>query len=343
MSGALTEYRLSTQLHVTHTQMPLVPYTASNFPRRWGPALAGRHDLRLSWHEIVWAAMLMGKAGVAFLLAHGWHSVSDLVVRSHTIYANLRENSSYLERSSLYTSLDPTEKSGVSYFMGMVAAKVLGARLLGTPWLFHVSMIKALGGAVALKGNSQPDLIGLRQNRDWVVAEAKGRSWGYSASAMTTAKLQTRQLRKINGQFPALRVAVQASFSPKLEWAIEDPEEFDEDAVDLQFNLEGALEMYYSAPNAAVGSGQSRLLGRRNFLVRELPEIGVTVGIDREVRDRLQTHALTAGKGALMEDASPEPKPDGDFLVFSDGLAVSLDARWAEERMTRDPWMRRDG
>lgn len=153
----------------------------------------------------------MGKPGVAFLLTHGWHSVSDLVVRSHTIYANLRESSHFLQRSSLYIGLDPTEKSGVSYFMGMVAAKVLGARLLDTPWLFHVSMIQALGGAVSLNGKSQPDLIGLRRNRDWVVAEAKGRTWGYSASAMATAKLQTRQLRSINGQFPALRVAVQAS------------------------------------------------------------------------------------------------------------------------------------
>lgn len=323
--------------------MPVVPYTARNFPRHWGPALTGRHYLRLSWHEIVWAAMTMGKPGVAFLLAHGWHSVSDLVVRSHTIYANLRENSPFLERSSLYTGLDPTEKSGVSYFMGMVAAKVLGARLLDTPWLFHVSMIKALGGAVSLKGKSQPDLVGLRRNRDWIVAEAKGRTWGYSASAMATAKLQTRQLRSINGQFPVLRVAVQASFNPNLAWDIEDPEEFDKDAPDLQFNLEGALEMYYSAPTAAAAGGQSLRIRQREFLVRELPEIGVKIGIDRNVRDRLQKHTMTAGEGELIHDPSPEPQPYGDFLVFADGLAIALDARWADERMSLDPWVRRDG
>lgn len=285
----------------------------------------------------------MGKPGVAFLLAHGWHSLSDLVVRSHTIYANLRESSPFLEQSSLYTGLDPTEKSGVSYFMGMVAAKVLGARLLDTPWLFHVSMIKVLGGAVSLKGNSQPDLIGLRRNREWVVAEAKGRTWGFSASAMAAAKLQTRQLRNINGQLPALRVAVQASFSPNLEWAIEDPEDFDEDAPDLQFNLEGALEMYYSAPTAAVVGGQSRRIRQREFLVRELPEVGVTIGIDRNVRDRLQEHSMSAGDKALIQDASPEPRPDGEFQVFADGLAIALDARWAAERMSLDPWVRRDG
>mgnify|MGYP007088122501 CR=1 FL=1 len=157
--------------------------------------------------------MTMGKPGVAFLFSHGWHSVSDLVVRSHTVYANLRGSSKYIEKSSLYAGLDPTEKSGVSYFMGMVAAKVLGARLLDTPWLFHVSLIQALGGSVVLKAKSEPDLVGLRRNRQWIVAEAKGRTWGYSASVMTAAKQQTRQLRTINGQYPSLRVAIQASLA----------------------------------------------------------------------------------------------------------------------------------
>lgn len=153
--------------------MPTIPYIATNFPKHWGPALSGQHNLRLSWHEIVWAAITMGKPGVAFLLSHGWHSVSDLIVRSHTVYANLRESSPYFEKSGLYASLDPTEKSGVFYFMGMVVAKVLEVRLLDTPWLFHISMFNALDGSVSLIAKSQPDLIGLRRNRDWVSLKPK--------------------------------------------------------------------------------------------------------------------------------------------------------------------------
>lgn len=322
--------------------MPLISYTARNFPKHWGAALAGQYYLSVSWHEIVWAAMTMGKPGVAFLLAHGWHSVSDLVVRSHTVYANLRESALFIERTSLYKGLDPTEKSGVSYFMGMLAAKVLGARLLDTPWLFHLSMAKALGGTVAVKGASQPDLIGLRRNREWVVAEAKGRTWGYSAPAMAAAKLQTRQLRTINGKFPSLRVAVQASFNPHMEWAIEDPEEFEENAPDLKFDVEGAMELYYSAPSAVSAGAPTRRIRERDFFVRELPEIGVTLGIAREVRDRVQNRAMSAAE-AFVQDQSPEPQRDGDFVVFADGLAISLDERWTEERMARDPWVRRAG
>src|SRR6266568_4288374 len=70
--------------------MPVVAYNASKFGGHWGSALAGSHSLSISWNELVWAAITIGKPGVAFLLAHGWHSVSDLIVRAHMVYANLR-------------------------------------------------------------------------------------------------------------------------------------------------------------------------------------------------------------------------------------------------------------
>lgn len=322
--------------------MPRIPYTASKFGRHWGPKLYGRHQLNLTWNELVWAAMTMGKPGVAFLLAHGWHSISDLVVRSHTVYANLSENGRFIEKSSLYSGLDPTEKSGVSYFMGMLAAKVMGHRLLDVPWFFHLSMLNALGGTASLKGNSEPDLIGLRSNREWIVAEAKGRTWGHSKSAMEAAKKQTRQLRKINGQYPSLRVAVQASFSPKLHWAIEDPEEFDDNARDLQFNVENVLAMYYSASLSAIEQGQDRAIGNRKFIVRELPEIGVSIGIDREVVARLDERTMSQAPNAFVEGAESQLHQQ-EFVIFPDGLAIALDDRWSESRMSLDPWSRRNG
>lgn len=321
--------------------MPRIPYTASKFGRHWGRALSGCHHMNLTWNELVWAAMTMGKPGIAFLLTHDWHSVSDLVVRSHTVYANLCENARYIEKSSLYAGLDPTEKSGVSYFMGMLAAKVMGARLLDVPWLFHLSMIDALGGTAALNSNSEPDLIGLRSNKEWVVAEAKGRTWGHSKSAMASAKNQTRQLRTINGQYPSLRVAVQASFNPRLHWAIEDPEEFDDSSRDLQFDVEDVFAMYYSAPLSAIDKGQERAIGERKFIVRELPEIGISIGIDQEAIGRLKERTISQAPGSFLEGSGFQLQQE--FVIFSDGLAIALDDRWAEPRMNLDPWLRRNG
>lgn len=297
----------------------------------------------MRWEELVWAAITMGKPGVAFLLAHGWHSVADMVVRSHTVYANLRHSSGFMEKSSLYDALDPTEKGATSYFIGMLAAKILGARLLGVPWLFHLSMLDSLGGYSTLASKSEPDLVGLTRSRDWVIAEAKGRTGGYSQSAMTKAKLQTRQVRRINGKLPSLRVAVQAFFNSKMEWAMEDPEEFDESARDLDVDIGTVFERYYSAAIGATEQADARSLAGRKFLARTLTEIGVTVAVDAEVRARVGQREMATDGIEVGANSFSQVTEDGEFVVFPDGIAISLDARWAPHRMMLDPTRRRDG
>jgi hypothetical protein len=323
--------------------MPHILYRAKNFPRHLGPLFIGKHSLQVRWEEMVWAAITMGKPGVAFLLSHGWHSIADMVVRSHTVYANLRHSSGFMEKSSLYGALDPTEKGATSYFMGMLAAKILGARLLGVPWLFHLSMLDSLGGYATLASNSEPDLVGLTRHREWVVAEAKGRTGGYSASAMTKAKLQTRQLRRINGQLPSLRVAVQAFFNSKMEWAMEDPDEFDESARDVDVDVNTVFERYYSAAIGATEQADARSLAGRKFFARTLSEIGVTVAVDAEVRARVGQREMAVDGIEVGSNSFSQVTEDGEFVVFPDGTAISLDARWAPHRMMQDPTRRRDG
>ncbi len=323
--------------------MPHVVYRARNFPRHFGPRFIGKHTLDVKWEEMIWAAITMGKPGVAFLLAHGWHSIADMVVRSHTVYASLRRSNGFFEKSSLYGALDPTEKGATSYFMGMLAAKILGVRLLGVPWLFHLSMLDSLGGYATLASNSEPDLIGLTRSRQWVVAEAKGRTGSFSQSAMTKAKLQTRQLRHINGQLPNLRVAVQAFFNSKMEWAIDDPDEHNESARDLNFDVDSVFDRYYSAAIGATEQTATRNLVGRKFLARPLSEIGVTVAVDAEVRARVAQRAMAMDGVDVGSNYFSEITEEGEFVIFPDGIAIALDGRWASHRMMLDPTKRRDG
>lgn len=323
-------------------QLIIIPYRAANFGPSWGPCLSGKRCLCVSWEELVWAAVTVGKPGIAYLLAHGWHSVSDVIIRSHTVYANLRQTSIFCEKSTLYDALDPTEKGAISYFVGMMAAKVLSARLLNTPWLFHLSMLPAKGGTPALHGKSEPDLIGRNRKNDWIVVEAKGRTRGYSGAAMSAAKAQTRRLRMINGSYPALRVGIQAYFSPELRFAMVDPDDFDVDAHDLNFDFRTALRMYYSAADAwTQGVAESRRLNNREFIARTNDEVGVTIGIDKYVKERLEAdtpQAITTRADQNREVASDAGQ---DFTVFPDGLAIALDERWSEQRMRREPLQRR--
>jgi hypothetical protein len=323
--------------------MPHISYRASSFGPHWGASLSGSHDLQITWQELVWSAVTVGKPGVAYLLAHGWHSVSDNIVRSHMVYANLQQIAGRLEKSTLYESLDPTEKGAISYFMGMMAAKILGMRLLSTPWLLHVSMFPKLGGSLTLHSNSAPDLIGRTTEGDWIVLEAKGRTHGLSKLAMSTAKTQTRQLRRINGQFPILRAAVQAFFQPDLRFAIEDPDDYADAAEDLTFEPRQAFEKYYSGflqRDARVLSDVE--LQGQHYITQRHEEIGVTLGLDIRVIDRLSSNQDSAPFLPLEQNAVGA-KEVGEFTVFPDGVAVSLDARWSENKMRRAPAARRDG
>lgn len=324
--------------------MPWIQYHATNFPPRYGAALTGVHNLNVTWAELVWAAITVGKPGLAHLFLYGTHSINDMIVRSHAVYANLHQAGLYFEKSALYKDLDPTEKGAASYFLGMMAAKIICARLLDTPFVFHLSMLKTLGGTMVLHTKSQPDLIGLNRAGNWVVAEAKGRTNGYSPDAMTKAKIQTRQLRMINGIYPSLRVGIQAYFSPDLNFAVSDPDDYEDDAGDIDFDLRAAIYDYYSyvLDSAQVVHASRKVLGRE-YQFRTINEAGVSIGIDTAVLIRL-------GQGAdfkdlfVYESLQQGVMDDGQGTVaFPDGLAVSLDQRWSENRMRLDPRARIGG
>lgn len=321
--------------------MPIIRYSASNFGPSWGGSLQGEHDLTVTWADLVWAAITVGKPGVAHLLAHGWHSVSDTIVRAHTIYASLFQIGNSLEKSTLYRSLDPTEKGATSYFLGMVAAKLIASHLLQAPWLFHLSMFKSSGGTASLINKSEPDLIGRTRKGEWIVLEAKGRTHEYSTTAMKTAKLQTRQLRWINKQPPVLRAAVQAYFDPDLRFSISDPDDFDPDARDLQIDLRDSLQKYYSGfTQRDARLTREQHIDSRPFVVQDYEDIGVSIGIDKRLIEVLRAQGVT--DSLPIDEQAAVGKPSG-FLVYPDGLAVSLDGRWAEEKMRNDTPNRRYG
>jgi hypothetical protein len=89
--------------------MPTIPYQAENFGAVYGPNLAGTHTLTVSWPQIVWAALSVGKAQ-GDLALHGEFSLFEMAYRVAIVFANLREvESGEIVRSSAYDGLDPSE------------------------------------------------------------------------------------------------------------------------------------------------------------------------------------------------------------------------------------------
>lgn len=323
--------------------MLVIPYRATGFPMAAGISLHGAHDLPVTWEDLIWAGITVGKPGAGYLFAHGWHSINDIIVRIHTIYATLRESGGQFRRSTLYDAQDPSEKGATSYFLGMVVAKLFAEKLLKTPWLFHFSMTGSLGLPVRVRGALEPDLLGWLPGGSWLVAEAKGRTNGFSQSALDKAKRQTKAVTAVSGTPPSVRVAVQAHFDPSLSARLHDPEGAERASRKIDVDLAAAMQRYYAFANSVTSAPRrSRVIAGRRYDFASVGDTGVALGMDSRARA-----SIDAGHfGALRQEATVEVPGTTEVegvSTYSDGLAIELDSRWSSERMTKQPTERSGG
>ncbi|MGH9635673.1 MAG: hypothetical protein ACRD72_12650 [Candidatus Angelobacter sp.] len=290
----------------------------------------GTHELPVSWAEIIWAAVSVGKAQLQDLTLYGVFSAFEMAYRIAMMYANLRENpSGYICRSSAYNGLDPSEKGAISYFVGLTMSKLLVGRLLSVPWLMHLDVYRLLLAPILL-ADSKPDMVGLTVAGQWVVVEAKGRTNRFVASVLAAAKDQTQQLTTIQGVAPTLRVASLSSFDNGiLHVAIDDPNEERARLADLPLTPELILENYYRPFKARLEEplevAQERVRGE-SFRVAHLPDVDMWIGLGEKARHPNST----------IEQAIP-PYSEGREFVGSDGILIRLGPAWSNENMKLQP------
>jgi len=113
-----------------------ISYTSDKFPPHLGPNFQGTQLCTCSWSDLVWACMTVGKARQSYLLYFGRYSCWELINRASFVYANLRQSSNRrVHRSDVYIASDPSEKTAISYFLGLASAKLLSEKYLHVPWL----------------------------------------------------------------------------------------------------------------------------------------------------------------------------------------------------------------
>ena len=171
--------------------MPILHCEARSFSNRFG--INGTRRLSISWPQIVHAAITVGRSGWRDVFRHGRHSLFEMFYRYCMIYANLQTSySNHIIKSRAYKSLDPSEKSAISYFLGLTFTKLMATRLFGIPWLMHLDVYK--NHLSILTGGRRPDLVGQDSWGRWSVFEAKGRTSRKEPGVVATAKAQTRGL-----------------------------------------------------------------------------------------------------------------------------------------------------
>lgn len=210
-----------------------VRYHSASFPRIFRP------ECRLGWQEfdfdiydLIKAAFTVGRANRWDIFAHGPYSYYEMIYRSAMIFANVAErNDGHLGKTPAYLALDPSEKSAVSYFLGLTMTKLMTDKLMDIPYLMHLerysSQIENVYGPITYRnGKSRPDLIAISRDLNPHVFEAKGRSGNFSQDAFNKAKNQARMIINVGGVQPVINVGIEAYFTNqnKLEVRWQDPE-----------------------------------------------------------------------------------------------------------------------
>jgi hypothetical protein len=151
-------------------------------------------------------------------------------------------------------------------------------------------------------------------------------------------------IRTVNGKLPVLSVALQAYFRNVLRVQLDDPPERDPEAIDINLDFTAALRRYYSMAVAVTSqpSEDRAVLGRR-YITRFDRDSGVTIGVDQTVLDRLNQDSIAELPTALENASRVQLDPAGGATVYPDGLLVSLDSRWSEHNMRKEPEERGGG
>lgn len=177
----------------THAFKPATTVAFTPYPVPKTGAMPVPHA-RMKWAATTVGAVPVGLGGIR-------RPQVEATWRSAMVEATLQQTSSGRRwtKTPAYERLDGSEKSAVSYFHGMVGARLLTEHLLHIPHLVHLdAVLKQM--KQPLKG-SRPDFIGHHPltNTYSMPLEAKGRSGAWAGSPLVKAKIQAGLLPSVVG------------------------------------------------------------------------------------------------------------------------------------------------
>ncbi len=249
--------------------------------------------------------------------------------------------------SETFDEFDPSEKGGVSFFLGMTMAKMVAEKYFQTPWVMHYDVYKNNGRYdIDIEPGEKPDLFGLGEAKDvWNIFEAKGSSDGYSSRATQKGKKQKRRIKHINNCEIKTSNVVQFYFGGKekiLRIDLADPEVDKGESVQINYRkyfceyyglICNLIEAVDKMSNH-VGVKSSEYKGTIYDIV-DLPCVDIRIGIPRIVRKTIymlnNNGDCDIEEGVkekfIFEPLSEDENEDG-VSIGRDGFLVSLGETW---------------
>jgi hypothetical protein len=339
--------------------MPVIHETLLDFDARTRQFVRKRSDLvPADWVDLIWGAITVGRSSRFDVFRFGFASMMEVIWRAALLRANLElgREARYspragFERSPAFWALDGSEKGAVTYFLGLALAKLAAERHWNVPWVLHLDVYSRPTGPcgrpvrVFLQGagRRRPDLIGQSLNGDWLVLEAKGRTGNVDDKLRLDAKEQTRLISTINGRLPKWRIASIGRFrGGALAVDLIDPADPVPHALPLDLPRDDFLRTYYALILDLVRGGVPVIVGpyERAFITRSIPDVDLTVGLDKRLYLELMREDEDAHAPGLQErlrnllageSRTETARGEGVQRVGGDGILVRLGGTWFTE------------
>lgn len=161
--------------------------------------------------------------------------------------AYLENQSANLHLAGSYKHLDGSEKAAMSYWQGMIFAKLMAEHKLSIVWFAHVDDMRSKGVLTTTATTKERgDFAGKTSVGDWHVVEAKGRSNQMEKGLIRKAKRQAALVKSIDGKKPHTHSAcVSCLWKTPIEIILDDPKPVPGDANEQWVIGEEAFWNYY--------------------------------------------------------------------------------------------------
>lgn len=243
--------------------------------------------------------------------------------------------------------LDPSEKRGATYHVGMLLAVAWARRVLNVPWLLHLDVYRNRLNPQLQPGNSRPDLLGMDAAGRWVVIECKGRSTPPDEDAKDRAKFQAQRVVNIGGQIPSLAFAFFSFFGADraaqgrskpwvLRALVVDPEpENSGDNIELPDLTPSRFFRLYYEPLRELFAENQRVEEHDGIATRYIEALDLRVSVGTETRELLLAEQYEAIADRV--DVPREVVQISPALGTSvgDGIVVAAGDRWRERIKSR--------
>lgn len=313
-----------------------IDYQSEGF-KAGAPIANGAGILTTSWDELLWAAITVGRPNRHYIFRHGKASTYEALFRLSLVRMALEQHGPRgrrLFRTSAASTLDPSEKGAVNYFLGLTICKLFAAKLLDAPWMLHLDVFRPLLNPV-LKGRSRPDLVGETATGEWVAMECKGRASEPNADAKEKAKVQAQRLISVNGKAPDYSAGGVAYFkSDVLRFFWRDPEPDLKTRNPIMANLDSTSWRHYYEPVLGLLRADAVSFQRMQQEQVLLPVEGVdiSIGIHPKVLQALARSQWDHAR-KIANEVRLQPS---ELKYQADGVVVKAGESWVKPYSDQD-------